>query len=149
MAVWLIRAGSHGEYEQKFIQEGRVYVTWDDLDVDLAKLEQRSQLVEAMTQRYPNAKPKTIMNWVSQVWPFGHEIKKSDLAILPLKEPACNPDRRNHGRLSFRARWAKSVLSLAGRQMDWGGDPSRQFRKRPAEHLRRFHDHLPCPAQQR
>ena len=22
---WLIRAGSHGEYEQKFIQEGRVY----------------------------------------------------------------------------------------------------------------------------
>ena len=89
MAVWLIRAGSHGEYEQKFIQEGRVYVTWDNLDVDLAKLEQRSELVEAMTQRYPDAKPKAIMNWVSQVWPFGHEIKKSDLAILPLKsQPA-------------------------------------------------------------
>lgn len=38
MAIWLIRAGSHGEYEQKFIQENRVYVTWDDLDVNLAKL---------------------------------------------------------------------------------------------------------------
>jgi restriction system protein len=89
MAVWLIRAGSHGEYEQKFIQEGRVYVTWDDLDVDLAKLEQRSELVDAMTQQYPDAKPKTIMNWVSQVWPFAHDIKKSDLAILPLKsQPA-------------------------------------------------------------
>ena len=33
MAIWLIRAGSHGEYEQKFIQEGRVYVTWDELNL--------------------------------------------------------------------------------------------------------------------
>jgi len=24
MAIWIIRAGSHGEYEQKFIQENRV-----------------------------------------------------------------------------------------------------------------------------
>ncbi len=51
----LIRAGSHGEYEQKFIQEARVYVTWDDLDVDLAKLDQRSELVQAMTQRTRSA----------------------------------------------------------------------------------------------
>jgi restriction system protein len=89
MAVWLNRAGSHGEYEQKFIQENRVYVTWDDLRVDLAKLGQRSELVAAMTQRYSNAKPKAIMNWVSQVWPFAHEMKKLDIVILPLKsQPA-------------------------------------------------------------
>jgi restriction system protein len=35
MATWLIRAGKHGEYEQKFLQENRVYVTWDKLDEDL------------------------------------------------------------------------------------------------------------------
>ncbi len=85
MAVWLIRAGSHGEYELKFIQEGRVYVTWDDLDLDLGKLSQRAELTDAMTQRYPDTKPKAIANWVSQVWPFAHEIKKSDLVVLPLK----------------------------------------------------------------
>ena len=88
MAIWLIRAGSHGEYEQKFVQENRVYVTWDDLDVDLAKLSQRTDLVNAMTQRYPNVKTKAITNWVSQVWPFAHEIKKSDLVVLPLKAQA-------------------------------------------------------------
>lgn len=44
MAIWLIRAGSHGEYEQKFIQEKRVYVTWDGLDVDLSKLKDREEL---------------------------------------------------------------------------------------------------------
>ncbi len=89
MAIWLIRAGSHGEYEQKFIQENRVYVTWDGLDVDLAKLKQRADLTAAMAERYPDTKPKAIMNWVSQVWPFAHEIKKGDLVVLPLKtQPA-------------------------------------------------------------
>ena len=85
MAVWLIRAGSHGEYEQKFIQDGRVYVTWDGLDVNLGKLTDRGELTKAMTQRYPNTKPKAIANWVSQVWPFAHEITKSDIVVLPLK----------------------------------------------------------------
>jgi restriction system protein len=89
MAVWLIRAGSHGEYEQKFIQENRVYVTWDGLDVNLAKLTGRPELVAAMTQRYVDTKPKAILNWVSQVWPFAHEMKKGDLVVLPLKsQPA-------------------------------------------------------------
>jgi restriction system protein len=89
MAIWLIRAGSHGEFEQKFIQENRVYVTWDGLDVNLAKLKQRADLTAAMTERYPDTKPKAIQNWVSQVWPFAHEIQKGDLVILPLKtQPA-------------------------------------------------------------
>lgn len=85
MAVWLIRAGSHGEYELKFIQENRVYVTWDDLDANLAKLAERSELTKALVQRYPDTKPKAIANWVSQIWPFAHEIAKSDLVVLPLK----------------------------------------------------------------
>lgn len=89
MAIWLIRAGSHGEYEQKFIQENRVYVTWDGLDIDLGKLKQRADLTAAMTERYPDTKPKAVMNWVSQIWPFAHEIKKGDLVVLPLKsQPA-------------------------------------------------------------
>jgi len=85
MAIWLIRAGSHGEYEIKFIQENRVYVTWDNLDVDLTTLATRDDLKEAMTERYPDSKVKTISNWVSQIWPFTHEIKKGDLIVLPLK----------------------------------------------------------------
>jgi len=63
MAIWLIRAGSHGEYEQKFVQEGRVYVTWDELNLDLAKLQQRGELTSEMTQRYSEAKPKAVRNW--------------------------------------------------------------------------------------
>lgn len=85
MSIWLIRAGSHGEYEQKFFQESRVYVTFDGLDVNLANLRDRADLVAAMTQRYPDAKPRAIIHWASQVWPFAHEIKQGDLVVQPLK----------------------------------------------------------------
>ena len=85
MGVWLIRAGAHGEYEQKFLTENRVYVTWEDLDVDLASLNERQELTDAMNARYPGEKPKAVMNWVSQVWPFADEMQKGDLVVLPLK----------------------------------------------------------------
>lgn len=85
MAVWLIRAGSHGEFEQKFLQENRVYVTWDRLDVNLRALADRAALFSALAERNPNAKPKTLHNWVSQVWPFAHDIQNGDLVFLPLK----------------------------------------------------------------
>jgi restriction system protein len=89
MAIWLIRAGSHGEYEQKFINENRIYVTWEKLGINLAKLADGDALVMEMFKLYGEAKPKTIINWVSQVWPFAHEIKKGDLVVLPLKsQPA-------------------------------------------------------------
>jgi len=85
MAIWLIRAGRHGEYESTFTKDNRVYVTWDSLDVDLSSLHERGELAAEMTRRYPDAKPKAIMNWSSQVWPFAHEIKKSDLVVVPIK----------------------------------------------------------------
>lgn len=39
-----------------------------------------------MGQRYADAKAGRIRNWVSQIWPFAHEMKIGDLVILPLKK---------------------------------------------------------------
>lgn len=85
MAVWLIRAGSHGEFEQKFLQESRVYVTWEKLSHDLAKLPNRESLFAILSHLYPEAKVKRLQNWTSQIWPFVNEIKEGDLVVLPLK----------------------------------------------------------------
>lgn len=85
MAIWLIRAGSHGEFESKFISSNRVYVTWDKLLPNLSTLPDREALFSAMVEAYPDAKANRLKNWVSQVWPFAHEIKKGDLVVLPLK----------------------------------------------------------------
>lgn len=89
MAIWLIRAGSHGEHEQKFIRKNRVYATWDGLNVDVSKLATSASLLAAMKKRYPAEKLNKLRNWVGQVWPFAHVIKKGDLVILPSKlQPA-------------------------------------------------------------
>lgn len=85
MSIWLIRAGSHGEYEQKFIQEKRVYLTWETFNVDLSLLESREDVSKALIQKYPNEKKRTLGNWASQIWIFGHEMKIGDYVILPLK----------------------------------------------------------------
>ena len=91
MAIWLVRAGSHGEYERKFISDNKVYVTADNLDVNLKGLASRNDLVAVMTQRYPDAKTKTVINWAGQAWPFAHDMKKGDLVVMPLKtQPAIN-----------------------------------------------------------
>ena len=31
MSLWLVRGGSHGEHESKFIEDNRVFLTWGEL----------------------------------------------------------------------------------------------------------------------
>jgi restriction system protein len=85
MAVWLIRAGSHGEFQDKFLSEKRVYVTWDDLDVKLDTLPDRDALISALREHEPTAKDRKLINHASQIWPFAHEMKKGDWVVLPLQ----------------------------------------------------------------
>ena len=85
MAVWLNRAGAHGEYETKFIQEKRIYCTWDKVNKNLSTIPNREALLTSLQQSYPDAKAATLKNWLHQIWPFANEMKKGDLVILPLK----------------------------------------------------------------
>lgn len=85
MKVWLIRAGSSGQFEQKFLSEGAVYVTWDRLNPDLSKMKERAELAEALEERNPDAKPGKIRNHASQIWPFAHTMAKGDWVVLPSK----------------------------------------------------------------
>lgn len=91
MKVWLVRAGSNGQFEQKFLSEGAVYVTWDQLDPNLGKMKERAELVEALETIYPDAKPGKIRNHASQIWPFAHTMGVGDWIVLPSKsQPVIN-----------------------------------------------------------
>lgn len=37
MALWLVRAEKHGQSEQRFLDENRIYITWHNLKGDLTK----------------------------------------------------------------------------------------------------------------
>ena len=55
MALWLVRAGAHGEFEKKFLEENRIYLTWDGLSHDLGALKNRGQLRALLEKVYPDA----------------------------------------------------------------------------------------------
>jgi len=88
MSLWLNRAGSNGEYESKFLTEGRIYITWDLLSEDLSKLETKKDLYDALISIYQDNKPGTIKNWTGQLWPFVKEMELGDWVVLPSKKKA-------------------------------------------------------------
>jgi restriction system protein len=85
MTLWLIRSGSRGEHEQKFLDDSRVYVAWDGLNVDISSLADRQALINVLEQRFPDEKPKALINWSSQVWSFVHEMALGDWVVMPSK----------------------------------------------------------------
>jgi restriction system protein len=87
MAIWLVRAGEHGEREEEAIQKGLAIIGWEDLP-DLSKVTSREDLAELMKDSYPDEKPKRLINWTGQVWAFRDRIQPNDLVVLPLKTRA-------------------------------------------------------------
>jgi len=85
MALWLVRAGGHGEYEQKFLDENRIYLTWDGLSYDLGKMQDRSQLKDLLEKVYPDASKGKLIHHAGQIWTFSHRIAKGDWVVLPSK----------------------------------------------------------------
>ena len=85
MSLWLIRAGGHGQYEQRFLDESRVYLTWDDFNVDLSKLPDVHALRAALAKREPESVAGKIINHASQIWPFAKEMKPGDWFVTPSK----------------------------------------------------------------
>ena len=85
MALWLVRAGGHGEYEQKFLDDNRIYLTWDGLKHDLGKLKNRGELKKLLEQIYPYDSKRKLTNHAGQIWTFGHRIAATDWIVLPSK----------------------------------------------------------------
>lgn len=85
MSLWLVRAGKSGEYERKFLKEGRVYLTWDGLKVDLGKIETTEKLNENLHEIFNSQNRNTIKNWSNQIWAFSKSIRKGDWIVLPSK----------------------------------------------------------------
>ena len=86
MALWLVRAGRRGEYEQKFLEENRIYLAWDRLKHDLSGMKNSGQLRNLLEEVYPDASKGRISNHVGQIWAFSQSIRVGDWIILPSKQ---------------------------------------------------------------
>lgn len=86
MALWLIRAGKYGEHEQRFLADEACYLTWEGTEqTDLSKAGDYAGIKAILADLYPDEKPKTRINWASQIAPFVFEVAPGDWVVLPHK----------------------------------------------------------------
>lgn len=84
MALWLSRAGKHGEYELRFLKENRIYLTWEELNRDLSEVSTKTALRELLQEVY-NYSKGALINYSGQVWAFYKKMEVGDWVILPSK----------------------------------------------------------------
>lgn len=103
MALWLVRAGGHGEYEQKFLDDNRIYLTWGGLNHDLGKIYDRSELKELLEKVYPDASKGKLIHHAGQIWTFSHRIAKGDWIVLPSKYKPAIHIAEVHGEYEYNS----------------------------------------------
>jgi restriction system protein len=85
LALWMVRAGKHGEQEQRAIEKGFVTIGWNELP-SLSSVESKKELERLYRKTYPDAKKRTMANEVGQIWSFLKRMKEGvDLVGLPSK----------------------------------------------------------------
>jgi restriction system protein len=85
MAVWLTRAGKHGEDESAALEKGRAIVGWREMPHDVSSIESYEEMKKKHLEAFPDMSPKAIMNNAAQLWSFTKRIQIGDIAVLPLK----------------------------------------------------------------
>jgi restriction system protein len=87
MALWMQRAGRHGEYEDRFLNDSRIYLTWGDtIPEDARGVTSRSEIVQTLRERWPNASAGKVRNHAGQIWSFLRTMKPEDLVVVPSKK---------------------------------------------------------------
>jgi len=85
MALWLVRAGPAGEYEELALEKNIAVIGWSAVG-DLTDISTREELLQRLEAAYPEAKRKTLFAWAGQLWSFAKGMQEGDLIALPLKQ---------------------------------------------------------------
>tara|TARA_Y100000588_G_scaffold176985_1_gene190978 strand:+ start:4 stop:1014 length:1011 start_codon:yes stop_codon:yes gene_type:complete len=85
MSIWVIRGGKFGEYENRFINESKVYLTRDGFKTDLNKISEQPELRTVLDDFYPTLPSSKLASWSDQIWSFAHDIQQKDWIVLPSK----------------------------------------------------------------
>jgi restriction system protein len=87
MSLWIVRGGKYGEYESKFIEENKVFLTWGDLTAnDLTTITDYNGVRDSVAKLHPDETNRTVGNWSGQIWAFLLAIKVDDWIVLPRKK---------------------------------------------------------------
>jgi restriction system protein len=86
MALWIVRAGKHGESESKFLESSAVYLQWTQLaDENLSTVKLDGDVLKLLQKHSPNEGENRLGNWARQIRAFVVDMQPKDIVILPLK----------------------------------------------------------------
>jgi restriction system protein len=85
MALWLNRSGRHGEHEDKFLKENRIYLTWGSLNQNLGKLKDRKDLMPVLAEVFPTFTHSHRVQNSVQIWSFVDRMAPGDWVCVPSK----------------------------------------------------------------
>lgn len=116
MTLWMVRSGRYGEREDFALENKVAVIGWNELP-DLSKIESREQLRALLEKTYPDDKPKTHINWGSQIWPFLHGMEIGDLIAMPLKNRSAIAFGKITGPYSYHKDFPENARHC--RKVDW------------------------------
>jgi len=85
MALWMVRAGKHGEHESKFFDGNRIYLTWNEVGEDLHDLSDKAAVRQRLQERDPAFSSAKVSNHAGLMVAFLLEMKPDDLVVAPRK----------------------------------------------------------------
>jgi restriction system protein len=115
MALWVVRAGRHGDQEETAVKQHVVCHGWNDLP-DYSAYRTKDDLRPLYKSTFPGETQKQINSGLGQVWRFAHEIQRGDIVALPLKTESAFMFGRVTGEYEYR-KLAPNVLHV--REVEW------------------------------
>ena len=83
MALWVVRAGRHGEREEFALENNVVIIGWGELPDLVGSFDSREALHTHMRQIYPDRRERGLANWTGQIRAFANNIQVGDVVVLP------------------------------------------------------------------
>ena len=70
MSVWLCRAGKYGEHEARFLEENKIFYTFEEIDIPLSTFGSRRDLQEYFIKVAPTIKENAARVYAGQGYVF-------------------------------------------------------------------------------
>ena len=128
MALWVIRGGAHGEYEDMALEQGIVALGWKEVP-DISHCASREDVLALLRKLYPQENPRSLANQASQLWSFVRRMHPRDLVVMPLKNRAVVAIGRVTSEYSYRTDLPDNVHHVRSVQWERQDVPRSTFRQ--------------------
>jgi restriction system protein len=82
--LWKVSLGRNGEYEAAALEQNMLTIGFG-MTEDISHAKDRDSIGEILQRAFPDAKPKTLLNFAAQVNQFINVMQIGDLVICPIK----------------------------------------------------------------